>query len=117
MMNEQAAPAPKEEMPAPEGGGAEVGEKLVLLSESLNAISQGMGQSDGIPPEAMEAIQMASSAYNKFLSIVGKKMGIAVPEAPGMKGGVSPADSGGGRGAVPADMPTGRGPGKAVPAM
>lgn len=115
MMNEK--PAPEQEMPAPEGdqGGAEVGEKLVLLSQSLTAIAQGLGQDQSMPPEAMEAIQTAASSYNKFLSIVGKKMGIAVPEAPQMKGGVSPADSGGGRGAMPADMPVGKG--RAVPAM
>jgi hypothetical protein len=111
-MPAEAMPAGPQGAPAPEAGPEDVAEKLTLLSTSLSSIAEGLGQQQGVPPEALEAIQMASSAYDKFLSIVGKQMGV---QAPAPKGGVNPAETGG-RAAMPADMPMGNKGMKAVPA-
>lgn len=110
MPPEGGAPAPGGAAPTEGGDGAKVGEKLVLLSQALSSLAEGMGGSKSIPPEAAEALQAASENYNKFLSIAGQQMGIELPD---VKTGGGPLPSNapeaqGSKNAVPADMSMGR---------
>jgi hypothetical protein len=99
MAQAEAAAGGKEQQ---QGSGAEVADKLLALQQALSSIAQGAGEGSGLPPEAVDAIQGAASSYNQFLSIVGKKLGIEVPDVKAPAADAAAAPKGG---AMPADMP------------
>jgi hypothetical protein len=91
-MKPEAAPVQPEGQDA---GGADPVKAMVMLGDSMDQLSAGL-QKAGAPPEALEKLAEASSAYKEFLSILGGNPGEAeapsesVPPAQPGRPGIAP---------------------------
>jgi hypothetical protein len=107
-------PMPQEGAPQGQPGGEEqnpITQALVGGNEMLSTLATAVEGSEGVfAPEAVEHLMNAVSEYQAFM---GMAMGQEGPQAGAM--GNTPADIQGRKGAVPADMPMGKGI-KPVPA-
>ena len=91
-------------------------EAMTMLQEALFNVNQAVAGGDSpVPPEAQKHLQAALGEYNSFMQITGEALGL--PMAKVSEGSMGPqgVEVQGSRGAVPADMPMGKGM-KPVPA-
>jgi len=72
-MSEQGGQPPQE-------GGADATKAIMGVRDAIQAIGAGLeGQ---LPPEAMDALQQAAQAYDKFLQLAGSALGVEGMGAP-----------------------------------